>query len=87
MIAPYLASFLVIRFKPENKSQFKTKHLNSTKMIDFLIITSVPVTLYSNMLTFRDTNRSFKLDGDHLNTVTIYKFNVDLSNLQDRKLT
>ena len=36
MIAPFLASFLVNLFKPENKSQFKLrKNPNSTKMNDF----------------------------------------------------
>ena len=56
MIAPYFASSLVKLFKPENKSQFRLmKDLNSTKMNDFLINTSVPVTLYSKMLTFRIT--------------------------------
>ena len=54
-------------------------------MNDFLINTTVAVTLYSNILTFRDTNKSLKLDGDLLKTMTIYKFNVDHSNLQDRK--
>ena len=38
------------------------------------------------MLTFRDSNRSFKLDGDLLETMTIYDFNVSNSNPQDRKL-
>ena len=35
-------------------------------MNDFLINTGVPVTLYSNMLTFRDCNKPFKLDEDLL---------------------
>ena len=38
------------------------------------------------MLTFRDSNKSFKLDGDLSKTVTNYDFNVDRSNQQDRKL-
>ena len=53
-------------------------------MKDFL--TGVQVTLYSKMLTFRATNESFKLDGDLLKTMINYKFNVSLSNRQDRKL-
>ena len=40
-------------------------------MNDFLINTSVPVTLYSNMLNFRDVIKSFKSDGDLLKTMTI----------------
>ena len=38
------------------------------------------------MLTFRDTNKSFKIDGDHLKTKTTYNFNVDQSNPHDRKI-
>ena len=37
------------------------------------------------MLTFRDSNKSFKLDGDLLEILTNYDFNVDHSNQQDRK--
>ena len=65
MIAPYLASSLVNLFKPENKNHFRLlKDLNSTKLNDFLINGGIPVTIYSNILTFRDSNKSFKLDGD-----------------------
>ena len=38
------------------------------------------------MLTFRDSNKVFKLDGDLLESITNYDFNVDHSNQQDRKL-
>ena len=87
LIAPYLASSLVNLFKPENKSQLRLKKdLNSTKMNDFLINEGMPVTLVSNMLIFRDSNKSFKLEGDLLETMTNYDFNVDHSNQQDRKL-
>ena len=55
-------------------------------MNDFLINEGIPVTLVSNMLIFRDSNKSFKLDGDLLETMTNYDFNVDHSNQQDRKL-
>ena len=87
LIAPYLAFSLVIVFKPENKSQFSLKKdHNSTKMNEFLINEGIPVTLVSNMLIFRDSNKSLKLDGDLLETMTNYDFNVDHSNQQDRKL-
>ena len=52
----------------------------------FLRNCGIPVTLHSNMLTFRDSNKSFKLDGNLLETITNYGFNVDHSNQQDRKL-
>ena len=87
LIAPYLASSLVNLFKPENRSQFRLKKdLNSTKMNDFKINKGIPVTLVSNMLIFRDSNKSFKLEGDLLEAMTNYDFNIDHSNQQDRKL-
>ena len=55
-------------------------------MNDFLINGRIPVSMYNNMLTFRDSNRSFELDGDLLETMTNYDFNVSHSNPQDRKL-
>ena len=87
MIAPYSASSLVNLFKLENKSQFRLlKDLNSTEMYDFLIHGNKPVTLYSIMLTFRDSNKSFNLDGDLLKTMANYQFSVGHSNPQDRKV-
>ena len=38
------------------------------------------------MLTFRDSNKSFNLDGDLLKTMTNYTFIVGHSNPQDQKL-
>ena len=87
MIAPYLAPSVVNLFKPENKSQFRLrKDLNSTKMNDFSIRGNKPASLYSNMITFGNSNKSFKLDGDLLKLVTNYKFNADNSSPQDKKL-
>ena len=55
-------------------------------MKDFLITGGIPVTLYSNMLTFRDSNKSRKIDRDLLQTKTNYDFNVDHSSPQEQKL-
>ena len=55
-------------------------------MNDFLINAGIPVTLFSNMLIFRDSNKSFKLDADLLETKTNYDFNVSHSNPKDKKL-
>ena len=86
LIAPYLTSSLVEVFKFDNKSQFRLrKDPNSTKIIDFLIHGNIPVTIFSNMITFRDSNKTFKLEGDLLKIITNHKFNVDHSNQQDRK--
>ena len=72
MITTFLASSLVNLFKPENKSQFRRKKdLNSTKMKDFLINKGIPVTLVRNLLIFRDSIKSFKLEGDLLETSQI----------------
>ena len=47
---------------------------------------NIPVTLFSSMITFRDSKKTFILDGDLLKVVTDYKFNVDHSSPQDKKL-
>ena len=87
MIASYLTSSLVEVFKKDNKSQFRLrKDPNSTKLNDFLIHGNIPVTIFSNMITFRDSNKCYRLEGDLLKTITNYKFNVDHSNPQDKKI-
>ena len=55
-------------------------------MKDFLITEGIPVTPFSKMLTFRDSDKSFKLDEDFLETKTIYDFNVSHFNPKDQKL-
>ena len=87
MIAPYLVSSLSNVFNLENKSQFRLrKDPNSTKINDFLIHRGIPVTLFSNMIIFRDSNKSFKLEGDLLKLITNHKFNANHSSPQDKKL-
>ena len=86
LIAPYLTTSLVEVFKKDNKSQFRLrKDPNSTKLNDFLIHGTIPVTIFSNMIVFRDSNKSFRLEGDLLKVITNYKFNVDHSNPQHKK--
>ena len=88
MIAPFLASSLVNLLRPENKGQVRLIiDLNSTKMNGFLISGGIPVTLFSEKLTLRDSKKSFKLDEDLLETMTIYDFKVNFSKPKDRKLT
>ena len=87
LIAPYLTTSLANVLSLENKSQFRLrKDPNSTKMNDFLIHRGIPVTLFSNMIIFRDSNKPFKLEGDLLKVITDYKFNADHSSPQDKKL-
>ena len=54
-------------------------------MNDFLTNGGIAVSLYSNMLTFRDSNKTFKLDGSLLETMTPYDFNVNHANPQSQK--
>ena len=85
LIAPYLTTSLVEVFQKDNKSQFRLrKDPNSTKMNDFLIHGTLPVTIFCNMITFRDSNKTFRLEGDLLKIITNYKFNVDHSSPQDK---
>ena len=87
LIAPFLDSSIVKLFKFENKSQFRLrKDLGSTKMNDFLIHGNIPVSPQCNMITFGDSNKHFKLDGDLLKLTTNYNFNADHSSPQDKKL-
>ena len=87
LIAPYLTTSLVEVFKKDKKSQFRLrKDPNSTKMNNFLIHGNIPVTIFSNMTTFRDSNKIFRVEGDLLKVITNYKFNVDHSSRQDKKL-
>ena len=87
MIAPYLASSLFNLFKPENKSQFElTKDHISIRMNDFLTNGGIPNILISIMLTFRDSNKPFKINVELLETMTNFDFNVRQSNPQDQKL-
>ena len=87
MLAPYLASSLVSLFTSEKTSQFRiTKDQISIRMNDFWINTSIPVTLFSNILTFRDNEKPSELHGDIFETVIIYDFNVSHSNPKDQRL-
>ena len=53
-------SSLIEVLKSDNKGQFRLiKDPNSIKTKDFLINEKVPVTIFNNMLTFRDTNKFF----------------------------
>ena len=65
ILASYLMSPLSKITNPENSSQFKlVKDHNSNRVNDLKINKSIPITLYGNMLTFRDTNKQFELKGD-----------------------
>ena len=69
--ATYLMSPLSKITNPENSSQFKlVKDSNSNRVKDLKINKTVPITLYNNRLTFRDTGKEFEIKGDLLKMVT-----------------
>ena len=87
ILASYLLSPLSKITNPENTTQFKlVKDSNSNRVIDLKINKTIPITLYNNMLTFRDTGKEFELTGDLLKIITNKNFNVDRASLADKKL-
>ena len=87
ILATYLTSPLSKITNPENSSQFKlVKDPSSNRVNDLKTNKTIPITLYGNMLTFRDTNKQFELKGDLLEMITNSKFNVDLASLSDKKI-
>ena len=82
ILATYLMSPLSKITNPENRSQFKlVKDPNSNRVNDLLMKNKMPITLYGNMLTFRDTNKQFELTGDLLKMITNKDYNVDHASL------
>ena len=82
IIESYLLSPLSKITNPKNTTQFKlVKDSNSNRVIDLLVHNSIPITLYDNLLTFRDTSKTFELKKDLLKTITKRNFNVDLASL------
>ena len=87
ILASYLMSPLSKITNPEKTSQFRLerKH-NSNRVNDLIMKNKIPITLYGNMLTFRDSGKVFELKECLLEMITDSKYNVDLANLQDKKL-
>ena len=87
ILASYLMSPLSMIPNPENTTQFKlVKDSNSNRVNDLKINNSIPITLYNNMLTFRDTGKEFELKGDLLKMITNKNYNVNFASLADKKL-
>ena len=87
ILASYLMSPLSKITNPENNSQFKlVKDHNSNRVNDLLMKNKIPITLYGNILTFRDTRKEFELTGDLLEMKTNSTNNVNLGSLADKKL-
>ena len=76
--ASYLLSSLSKITNRENSSQFKlVKDSTSNRVNDLLIHNTIPITLYNNLLTFRDSIKQFELKGDLLEMITNKNYNVD----------
>ena len=87
ILASYLMSPLSIITNRENTTQFKlVKDSNSNRVNDLKINNSITITLYNNMLTFRETGKEFELKGEFLKMITNKNYNVNLASLQDKKL-
>ena len=87
ILATFLMSPLSKITNPENTSQFKlVKDHNSNRVNDLLMKNKIPITLYKNILTFRDTGKEFELKGNLLKMITNKNYNVDHASLSDKKL-
>ena len=87
ILATYLMSPLSEITNPENTTQFKLiKDSTSNRVNDLKINNSIPITLYNNLLTFRDTNKQFELKGDLLKMITNKNYSVNHASLSDKKL-
>ena len=87
IIASCLLSPLAKIFNPENTTQFKLiNDSTSDNVNDLKINNSIPITLYNNILTFRDTGEEFVLKGDLLKMITNKNYNVNHASLSDKKL-
>ena len=64
ILESYLFSLLSKITNPEHTNQFKlVKDLDSNKVNDLLMNRTIPVTLSDNLLTFRDTDKKFEVEG------------------------
>ena len=86
ILASYLLSPLAKIFNQENTTQFKLKDFSSNRVNDLKINNSIPIALYNNILTFRDTGREFELKEDLLKMITNKNYNVNHASLSDKKL-
>ena len=71
IIASCLLSPLSKTTNPEHTSHFKpVRDPDSNRVNDLLKNETKPVALYNNLLTFRDTDKKFEIQGDHLKMIT-----------------
>ena len=53
---------------------------------DLLLNKSIPVTLNNNLLTFRETDQKFEIQGDLLKMIIYKNYDVELANLSNKKI-
>ena len=78
ILATYLMSPLSKFTNLENTTQFNlVKDSTSNKVNGLKINNSIPITLYNNLLTIRDTGKEFEPKGDLLKMITNKNYNVN----------
>ena len=86
ILASWLMSLLSKITNSENTNQFNLlKDSSSNRVNDWLINKRISITLYDNLLTFRDTNKQFEMKDDFLRRITKAEYSVDLGNLSNKK--
>ena len=87
ILATFLKSPLSKITNPESSSQFKlVKDSKSNRVNELKINKTIPITLYNNLLTFRDTGKKIELKGDLLKIITNKNYNVHLASFSDKKI-
>ena len=84
--AAYLLSPLSQFNNPEYTRQFKlVRDPDSNRVNDHLKNKTMPVSLYDKLLTFRDIDGNFELNGDLLKRISNNNYNVDLAKSSGKK--
>ena len=87
ILASYLLSPSIKIMGPEYTSQLNlVRNPDSNRVKALLINETLPVTLHDILLTFRDTDEKFELEGDFLKTITDKNCNIDLGKLTDKEV-
>ena len=85
IITSYLLFPLSKITNPEHTSQLKLiKDLSSIRVNNLLIKKTIRFTPNDNLLTFRDTDKKFELQGYLLKMITNKNYNIDLINYRTK---
>ena len=86
-IASCWLSLLSKATNPKHTSHFElVKNLDSNRITNLLMKRTIPVTLCTKLLRFRDTDKGFELNGNLLKTLTDGNYIVDIAKLLNKKL-